>query len=96
MDFSYLENLTGNDDAVVRDILRIFLEQAAEWRAKLSAPDKGWRDVIHTIKGASRGIGANALGDVCERAEHGDPAGIADVLGSLDAVVGEVRAYLGG
>ncbi len=31
--------------------------------------DSIWRDTAHTLKGASRGVGAWALGDICEDAE---------------------------
>ena len=52
-----------------------------------------WRAVVHTIKGAARGIGANALGDVCQTAEFGAPEDLPAVRAALDAAITEIAAY---
>src|SRR5437588_8814094 len=69
VDFGYLEGFMAGDRKVVGEVLTVFLEQARLWEPKLSPDAADWRDVVHTIKGAGRGIGANALGDVCAQAE---------------------------
>lgn len=95
MDFAYLESIAAGDRGVIAEVLDLYCEQAALWQVQLAAPDEGWRDVIHTIKGASRGIGAVALGDVCERVEHEGEAGVPDVRAAVEAAVAEIREYLG-
>ena len=45
-------------------MLALFREQAALWSPMLSKSHPGWGDAVHTVKGAARGVGAFALGDV--------------------------------
>ena len=85
VDFSYLESFAGTDDSLIDEVLEIFREQAGLWSPMLEADSVGWRDAVHTVKGAARGVGAFALGDACERAEQG---------GSLDAVRDAIDAAL--
>ena len=94
MDFSYLEGFAAGDPGVVREVLALFLQQARAWRPGLDPGAAGWRDLLHTIKGSARGIGANALGDVCARAEASDPPDLAGVGAALDAVVVDIAGYL--
>ena len=92
-DFAYLESFAADDMQVVAEVLNLFIGQAEGWRPRLLKPDDGWRDLVHTIKGSSRGIGAAALGDVAERAEP-DPSKAGEVLAALDEAVAEVEGYL--
>jgi HPt (histidine-containing phosphotransfer) domain-containing protein len=59
----------------------------------LDAGGEGWRDALHTIKGAARGVGAFALGDACERAEAAGPGALPQVHAALDAALFDVAAY---
>jgi len=93
VDFGYLERFMAGDRAVVGEVLGLFVEQAAIWAPRLSAEDPGWRDVVHTIKGAGRGIGANRLGDVCARAETEGEALLPHVRRALDEAVAAIEAY---
>lgn len=98
MDFGYLESIAAGDRGVVAEVLALYCEQAALWQARLAAPDDAglgddWRDVVHTIKGASRGIGAAVLGDVCERVEQGGPQGLAELLAALEVVLSAIANY---
>ena len=95
MDFAYLESFAAGDRGVIAEVLAMFVEQAGLWQTRLAGPDDDWPDVIHTIKGASRGIGATALGDVCERAEREGVAGVPVVCAAVDQVVVAIRGYLG-
>src|SRR5688572_13085033 len=85
VDFGYLETFAAGDRGVVRDVLGLFLEQAKTWEIGLARPDAGWRDLVHTIKGTSRGIGAHELGDLAERAETEGPEMTSEVLAALNA-----------
>lgn len=94
IDFDYLESFAAGDMQVVTEVLALFQEQAQGWRPRLVSPDDGFRDLVHTIKGASRGIGANALGDLADRAERGDASMAGEVLSALDAALADIEGYL--
>jgi HPt (histidine-containing phosphotransfer) domain-containing protein len=96
VDFGYLERFMAGDRAAVGEVLDVFLEQARIWAPRLSPDDAGWRDVVHTIKGAGRGIGANALGDICAQAEAQGEATLPQVRGALDEAVAAIEAYRAG
>lgn len=94
MEFDYLEGFAAGDMQVVTEVLALFQGQAEGWRLKLEAPGEGWRDLAHTIKGAARGIGATALGDVADKAERGDASMAPELLAALDASVADIEGYL--
>ena len=59
-------------DLGLRDeILSIFDEQVVMLVAQFdeAQTDEHWSNTAHTLKGASRGVGAWELGDLCEKAE---------------------------
>jgi HPt (histidine-containing phosphotransfer) domain-containing protein len=93
VDFGYLEGFAAGDLQVVSEVLALFRQQAEAWAGSLDAADPGWRDVVHTIKGAARGVGANALGDVCAAAEAAGPSGLPAVRAALEAAVADIAAY---
>jgi HPt (histidine-containing phosphotransfer) domain-containing protein len=93
VDFDYLEGFLGGDVSIALEVVALFRQQASTWAAGLDAGNPDWRAVVHTVKGAARGIGANALGDVCEKAEYGAPEDLPAVLSALDAAVAEIAAY---
>jgi HPt (histidine-containing phosphotransfer) domain-containing protein len=93
VDFGYLEGFTAGDRQVISEVLTMFLGQAEIWVGALEADNPGWRDVVHTIKGSARGVGANALGDVCAQAEATGPEGLDAVRAGLAAVVAAIAAY---
>lgn len=95
VDFGYLEGFAAGDRQVVCEVLRLFQQQAEIWAGSLDGADPGWRDVVHTIKGAARGVGANGLGEVCARAEANGAAGLPAVRAALTAAVTDIQAYLG-
>jgi hypothetical protein len=94
IDFDYLETFAAGETAVVRDVLQLFLEQAKGWEIGLASPDAGWRDLVHTIKGTARGIGARTLGDLAEQAERDGPSAGDAVRRELATAVTEAAAYL--
>ncbi|NBU29519.1 MAG: Hpt domain-containing protein [Caulobacteraceae bacterium] len=93
VDFPYLEGFAAGDTALVAEVLDLFREQAAIWSRMLDAQNEGWRDAVHTLKGAGRGIGANALGEACERAEQQGAGALPGVHAALDAALMDVAAY---
>ncbi len=94
VDFAYLERFALGDAKVIEEVLGLFREQAAIWAPLLDANVEGWRDAVHTIKGSARGVGAFALGDVCERAEATGASALPAVHAALDAALFDVAAYV--
>ena len=52
VDFGYLEGFAAGDSGVVDEVLELFREQAALWTPMLDPSHAGWRDAVHTVKGA--------------------------------------------
>ena len=94
VDFQYLENFAAGDGDVIEEVLGLFREQAAIWSGLLEPAGEGWRDAVHTIKGAARGIGAFKLGEACALAEAEGPGAIDAVRDALDAALSDIAAYL--
>ena len=93
------ERVRTGDMALVDEVLAIFREQAALWSPLIDPhqPADGWRDAVHTLKGAARGVGAFALGAACEAAETAEEAAVPtrlhEVQGALDLALADIAAY---
>jgi len=94
VDFAYLEGFAGGDRQVINEVLALFIAQAEGWGPGLAADNPGWRDLVHMIKGSARGIGANALGDVCARAEALGEGELRAVRAALGEAKAAIVAYL--
>jgi hypothetical protein len=79
---------------VVKEVLALFRQSVDEWTPKLTVAAPDWRDVVHTIKGAGRGIGAGPLGDLCAQAEAEGPERLPEVRRALAAAAAAIDAYL--
>ncbi|WP_304172291.1 Hpt domain-containing protein [Phenylobacterium aquaticum] len=93
VDFAFLESFAAGDQGVVDEVLALFREQARMWSMMLDPASEGWRDAVHTLKGTARGIGAHALGDVCQAAEAEGAQGLDAVRDALDAALADIAAY---
>jgi hypothetical protein len=93
VDFAYLEGFAAGDGDVIDEVLALFREQSAIWGAMLRPGHEGWRDAVHTIKGAARGVGAFKLGDACEACEGAGAGGLDAVRDALDAALHDIAAY---
>lgn len=107
IDWAYLSRQTMGDVALEDELLTLFEAQAAEFGGKLAAAasHKARLDLVHTLKGAARAIGAVALGDAAEDYEtalaqareteaHGADTGARDTTDRLEALgarLGEAR-----
>lgn len=71
IDMEHLSTYTANDPVVTREVLALFRDQGEVWITALrQAADLGaWADTVHTMKGASRGVGALELAELAEEAE---------------------------
>lgn len=102
IDLNHLARYTGGDTQLNAEVLRLFDTQATELVARLhdilSARDaKSWKEVMHTIKGAARGIGAFVLADAAAFAEPIDPCdqnNAAKALDTLEERAGAVQAFI--
>ena len=97
VDFTVLERMTGGDDSISEEVLGLFVQQAALWSPMLDVREDGWRDVVHTIRGAAAGIGAAALAQACQTAEAADKAEAPPLLervhDALETALADVAAY---
>ncbi|RZJ92171.1 MAG: Hpt domain-containing protein [Brevundimonas sp.] len=97
VDFTTLERMTGDDAAVSEEVLALFVQQAEMWSALMEPKGDGWRDAVHTIRGAASGIGANALAAACAEAEVAEPslrpAHRDHVQDALNLALADVAAY---
>jgi HPt (histidine-containing phosphotransfer) domain-containing protein len=97
VDFAVLERMTGGDDGITEEVLGLFVQQAAMWSPLLDVREDGWRDGVHTIRGAAAGIGAGALAAVCQTAEAADktaaPPLLDRVRDALEIALADVAAY---
>ena len=95
VDFGFLDRLAAGDQGLMREVLDIFLAEASGWSGRLQSGDMASiSEVIHTLKGSGRAIGAQALGDLCEDWEMGEFEGVEPILGELASVLAEVEAWL--
>jgi len=104
IDLAHLNRYTGGEAGLNAEVLDLFSGQTAEMLRRLEsfldAQDrKAWRDMLHALKGAARGVGAFALGDEAERAERIDPSGererAAEALRGLTRRFEAVNAFVG-
>jgi len=97
VDFDVLERMTGGDDSITDEVLGLFGQQAAMWSPLLDVREEGWRDAVHTIRGAAAGIGADALAKACSGAEHAEKADAPPLLDrvrdQLEIALADVAAY---
>lgn len=94
VDFAYLEDFAAGEEAVIDEVLALFREQSAIWGAMLDPAQEGWRDAVHTLKGAARGVGAFTLGDVCQACEAAGAIGLNRVRDALDEALSDIAAYV--
>ena len=97
VNFDVLEGFTAGDQVVIEEVLELFRQQVEIWTPLLDAGSEGWRDAVHTVKGAAAGIGAESLARVCGEAEVTPDQLAGPVLErvrtALDAAMGDVAAY---
>ena len=97
VDLAVLEAMTGGDDAVSEEVLGLFAQQAAMWSPMLDVREDGWRDGVHTLRGAAAGIGAGELAEACQTAEAAEKAEAPPLLDrvrdALETALADVAAY---
>lgn len=99
LDLVHLSHQTLGDNALERELLTLFERQAAQFAARLAAPmgvgEEKWRaDLVHTLKGSARAVGAAAVGRAAEDYEEALRAGDSDTsrrLARLSASIETAR-----
>ena len=94
IDLDHLARYTGGEKQLNAEVLRLFdgqiAQMVAELNALLSSPNaKRWREVTHSIKGAARGVGAFAMGEMAAHAEPVDPANALAAKAALEKLESE-------
>ena len=97
VDFTVLDRMTGGDDVIAEEVLDLFIQQASMWSALLDHRVEGWRDAVHTIRGAAASIGAGELASICQESEATPqalaPAALDRVRTALDIALADVAAW---
>jgi HPt (histidine-containing phosphotransfer) domain-containing protein len=72
VDFIYLRRFTLANRSLEREVLDLFIEHAPRYvdALRMATTAKEWHAAAHTLKGASRGIGAWRVARVAEGAER--------------------------
>lgn len=89
IDLARLIDMSDGDLQFEREMVALYLTTAPryveELRQHLNDP-RAWGRIAHSLKGASRNIGAVAVADLAEKAEHAlpDPALLAQIAAALE------------
>lgn len=91
IDLDHLERSVFGDVSLRAEVLGLFLVQLEEVMAALhpAAKTEAWRAAAHLLKGASRGVGAFRLGDLCAQAEalgEAEPDGADERIALVEAL----------
>ena len=102
VDLVHLDRYTGGDRTLNEEVLRLFDSQCEELTAALDDADayadaQLWHQVTHTLKGASKGIGAHVLAAFAAEAEKIEVADAEARKRSLERIKGamaKVQAFV--
>ena len=72
IDYDHLKIQAAEDLDVMREVLQLFVEHTEQVLNDLEKAndEKAWKQLVHTLKGSARGVGAFALADAAARAER--------------------------
>jgi HPt (histidine-containing phosphotransfer) domain-containing protein len=89
IDRAHLKAMTMGDETLAREVLELFVAQAASLIARLTTLPKDAAALAHQLKGSARGIGAMTVAEAAEDFEavlrHGGDVSLA--LWALDLAV---------
>ncbi|QGM98220.1 Hpt domain-containing protein [Methylocystis parvus] len=97
LDLVHLSRQTMGDQSLEAELLSLFDRQAAQFAPRLAEPCRpdeiGARaNLIHTLKGSSRAVGAFALGEAAEAYEAAMRAGAPDDAGHRERLLAQIAA----
>ena len=96
IDIDHLERMTLGDLGLQREVLGMFVEQAARVVATLAACPSNAGALAHTLKGSARGIGAFRVADLADTLEAALRRGgdASQALAELREAVAEAHAAI--
>lgn len=99
LDGAHLHRYTGGDVALEVELYGLLRGQIVSTLDALErAGDDGvlWQRLVHTLKGAARGVGAMALGEVCatQEARINDPQALEAIRVVANETLGAIRTEL--
>ncbi len=88
-------NTLGNRDLEIQ-VLRLFMTQSASAMSRLATENDSdvLKDIVHTLKGSARAVGAGAVAACCERLEGSGQAGVDADFNGLHEAVDQANAYI--
>ncbi|MBD1547845.1 Hpt domain-containing protein [Roseibium aggregatum] len=88
-------NTLGNRDLEIQ-VLRLFVTQSSAALKRLSQEEDAGvlHDLVHTLKGSARAVGADAVANRCEELEHRPDADGTRDFSALFQAVDEANAYI--
>ena len=98
IDLVHLARMTLGDRSLEREVLQLFVRQAAVLLGRMNAAEpNAIAGLAHTLKGSARGLGAwrvACAAEAVERAPDMAPDALAAALSALRAVVEEAEAVI--
>ena len=96
IDVDHLKRMTLGDESLEREVLAMFSAQSVSLIGALAALPAEARELVHTLQGSARAIGAFAVADAAAVLEaaltnSGDPA---EALAELKDAVAQARAAI--
>jgi HPt (histidine-containing phosphotransfer) domain-containing protein len=96
IDIDHLKRMTLGDESLEREVLAMFSAQSVSLIGALAALPAEARELVHTLQGSARAIGAFAVADAAAVLEaaltnSGDPA---EALAELKDAVAQARAAI--
>jgi HPt (histidine-containing phosphotransfer) domain-containing protein len=96
IDMDHLKRMTLGDESLEREVLAMFSAQSVSLIGALAVLPAEARELVHTLKGSARAVGAFAVADAAAVLEaaltnSGDPA---EALAELKDAVAQARAAI--
>lgn len=99
IDEAHLEQMTLGDRGLEREVLQIFVRQAAMMMGRIAAAEPALvAAAAHTLTGSARGIGAWRVAHAAERLERASSTGrggLSEAIAELKAANHEASAAIG-
>lgn len=99
VDLEHLRRYTLGDKALEDEVLQLFLTQLPVTLAALrsAVTEREWMMAAHTLKGASRAVGAWRIAALAQQAEElrgNEVKACSDVISKLEAAAGEASTFV--
>ncbi len=98
IDRAHLARMTLGDVKLEREVLTLFVKQAANLLPRIARRDDDLRRLVHTVKGSAQGIGAFAVVEaaICLEQAAIDDCDFERAFAELSRAIAEARAAIEG